>query len=96
VIEINAFRVGAIIRWPFVVCPWVDWVPDAFTLGHVIFYWTPPTDAIRRHERMHVEQARRLGTLRFFAAYLAEHFRRGYRFNKFELEAKAAEKEGDK
>lgn len=76
-----------------VVCNWFGrfmnrrgWA--AFTLGSTVFYWGTPDDRVRRHEAVHVEQARRLGRWRFWAAYLWELARVGYRLNRFEVEAR--------
>ena len=49
----------------------------------------PPDE--RSHERMHVEQWRRHGRMRFLARYLYYHFRYGYWDNPFEIEARRAE-----
>ncbi len=46
------------------------------------------------HELAHVEQYRRYGTARFVLLYLLESLRRGYRHNRFEEEARAAEQSG--
>lgn len=43
------------------------------------------------HELKHVEQYRRLGTLKFIIKYLLESIRHGYHNNKFEVEAREAE-----
>lgn len=44
------------------------------------------------HELKHVEQYER-GTLRFLKEYLSEYRKNGYYKNRFEVEARAAEKE---
>ncbi len=46
-----------------------------------------------KHELKHVEQYQQLGKLRFLIAYILEWFRHGYHKNKFEVEARAAEKD---
>lgn len=46
-----------------------------------------------RHELKHVEQYRRLGFTRFLFLYLAESVKKGYYNNRFEVEARNAEKE---
>jgi hypothetical protein len=43
------------------------------------------------HELKHLEQFRRYGTLKFILLYLFESIRHGYRNNRFEIEARAAE-----
>lgn len=43
------------------------------------------------HELMHIEQYQRYGTLRFIILYLYETMRKGYRNNRFEVEAREAE-----
>ncbi|HEY0678031.1 MAG TPA: DUF4157 domain-containing protein [Chitinophagaceae bacterium] len=44
-----------------------------------------------RHELCHLEQFRRYGFVRFIMLYLWESMRKGYRLNKFEVEARQAE-----
>lgn len=46
-----------------------------------------------KHEMCHIEQYRRLGLVRFIALYLWDSLRNGYRNNKFEVEARKAEKD---
>jgi len=43
------------------------------------------------HELKHVEQYQRYGTIRFVILYLYETIKRGYRNNRFEVEAREAE-----
>ncbi|MBW7914378.1 MAG: DUF4157 domain-containing protein [Taibaiella sp.] len=43
------------------------------------------------HELKHVEQYQRYGIIRFIILYLYETVRKGYRNNKFEVEAREAE-----
>lgn len=43
------------------------------------------------HELKHVEQYQRYGTIRFVILYLYETMKRGYRNNRFEVEAREAE-----
>ncbi len=43
------------------------------------------------HELKHVEQYQRAGFVTFILGYLVESMRKGYRANKYELEARAAE-----
>jgi hypothetical protein len=45
------------------------------------------------HELKHLEQFRKHGTLPFVLLYLFESIRSGYRNNKYEIEARAAEHE---
>lgn len=44
-----------------------------------------------RHELQHVRQFRQYGMLRFLCLYLLESLRKGYRNNRFEIEARNAE-----
>ena len=44
-----------------------------------------------RHELTHVEQFKKLGTFRFLVLYLWQSIVRGYRNNRFEVEARASE-----
>lgn len=41
-----------------------------------------------KHELCHIEQYRRYGTCRFVFMYLGETLKKGYRQNKFEVEAR--------
>ena len=45
-----------------------------------------------KHERCHIEQFRRYGFIRFIFLYLWESARKGYRNNRFEVEARQAER----
>lgn len=85
-----------------------DGPPAAVTVGGAEIYFVEPDAALERHEGMHVTQAARfapwwarllprrvrawLGFPRFLSAYAVEHGRHGYVFNKFEVEARAAER----
>ncbi len=44
-----------------------------------------------QHELKHIEQFQRYGFVRFIVLYLWESLRRGYRNNKYEIEAREAE-----
>jgi hypothetical protein len=44
-----------------------------------------------RHELAHIRQVQELGSFRFLWLYTLESFRNGYRQNRFEVEARAAE-----
>jgi len=48
-------------------------------------------EAWLRHELMHVEQYRQYGTIRFITLYLYESLIKGYKQNRFEIEARSAE-----
>ena len=74
----------------------------AITLGRRIYIAEEATDAILRHEMVHVRQAGELGLVRFLWRYVAEYVRnrrRGmahddaYRAISFEVEAFTAEKD---
>lgn len=43
------------------------------------------------HELVHIEQYRKNGFLKFLFLYSLESIRRGYYYNRFEIEARAAE-----
>ncbi|MGB8190446.1 MAG: DUF4157 domain-containing protein [Chitinophagaceae bacterium] len=45
-----------------------------------------------KHELCHIEQFRRFGFFRFIGMYLLESFKKGYHNNKYEVEARRAEK----
>lgn len=59
----------------------------AITLGHVIVFSREPTDALWRHELVHVDQYRRFG-LAFLPLYLMYYARHGYMAHPFEREAR--------
>jgi nitrogenase molybdenum-iron protein alpha/beta subunit len=44
------------------------------------------------HELAHVEQFQRHGLVKFLALYLVESIKKGYRMNRYELEAKSKER----
>lgn len=48
-------------------------------------------DRLVRHERAHWAQYQRMGAVRFYATYLWNNLRYGYRNNPMEIEARAAE-----
>ena len=70
----------------------------ALTLGDAIHLHRADANALLkneawlRHELKHVEQFRRHGYLRFLLLYIWESCRKGYTANRFELEARAAER----
>lgn len=83
-------------RW--IARPW-SWVwskisgyrVDAITVAYTRFYLTPnPSDALRRHELEHVNQAVRLGLLRYWYEYSMESLTIGVKENRFEVEARKA------
>lgn len=43
------------------------------------------------HELVHIRQYKQYGTIKFLFLYLAENFRKGYRNNRFEIEARENE-----
>lgn len=47
-----------------------------------------------QHELKHIEQYKKYGTISFWGLYLYESLRRGYRNNRFEVEAREAEGTG--
>ena len=64
----------------------------AVTLGSRVY--TPLSElseATLRHERVHVEQWKRHGIVRFAFLYLFYHVKFGYERNPFEVEARRAE-----
>lgn len=48
-----------------------------------------------KHELCHIEQYRRLGFMRFIVLYLWDSLHNGYYNNKFEIEARKAERDLD-
>jgi hypothetical protein len=59
----------------------------AITFGHVIVFSREPTDALWRHEMVHVDQYRRYG-LTFLPLYLWYYARHGYSEHPFERQAR--------
>lgn len=68
----------------------------AIVIGHTIHLWNASAAQLMNNERWllhelkHVEQYERYGKLRFISSYLWESITKGYRNNKFEVEARAA------
>ncbi len=58
----------------------------AITFGHVVVFTREPTDALWRHELVHVRQYERYG-LAFLPLYLLEYATNGYAAHPFEREA---------
>ena len=69
----------------------------AMVLGKTIHLWnTSKTEFLKnekwvKHELCHVEQYRRYGFIGFVSRYLWESMKKGYYFNRFEIEARDAE-----
>lgn len=69
----------------------------AFVLGHTIHLHNASSEDLTgnhrwfRHELCHVCQFERYGFLPFIFLYLWESLRKGYRMNRFEVEAREAE-----
>jgi hypothetical protein len=72
----------------------------AIVIGSTIHLWkTSRVEFLNnqrwlRHELCHLAQFKRHGFLRFIVLYVIESIRSGYFNNKFEVEARAAEKSG--
>ncbi|MEO7522947.1 MAG: DUF4157 domain-containing protein [Ferruginibacter sp.] len=70
----------------------------AMVLGNTIHLWNTTEAGFLndkqwvKHELCHVEQYKRYGFLNFLARYLWESIRKGYQNNKYEVEARNAEK----
>ena len=71
----------------------------AITIGNTIFLYGATKEELLqnqswlRHELKHVEQSLRFGLPTFLILYLLESIRKGYKENRFEIEARNAEKE---
>ena len=69
----------------------------AFTLGKTIHLYNATAQEFLhdtrwvKHELKHVEQFRRYGFIPFIARYTIETIKKGYRNNKYEIEARMAE-----
>jgi hypothetical protein len=62
--------------------------------SHVLTRERHLDERVLRHERVHVEQWRRYGRVRFLARYLWFQWRYGYDGNPLEIEARLAEWNG--
>lgn len=49
------------------------------------------SDTLFRHELEHIYQVRRLGWFKFYFTYILENLKVGYKNNKYEVEARAAQ-----
>lgn len=58
----------------------------------VCYYKGSIPEWLKRHERVHWKQMHRLGKFRFLFEYLMENIIVGYKNNKFEIEARQAER----
>ena len=70
----------------------ISWVPlpkktKAITLYPFIIYKEDPSETLRKHEMVHVEQVQCMGWIKFYSSYIREHFKKGYKENKYEVEA---------
>lgn len=87
-------RLGRAIKWVWSKMLRADIA--GVTVGHTILYlgpWATVEDVpgdLRTHEQEHVHQAHLYGRLGFWARYLVELVRHGYRNNRFEVEARKA------
>ena len=69
----------------------------AFTLGKTIYLYNATAQEFLhdtrwvKHELKHVEQFSRYGFIPFIARYTIETIKKGYRNNKYEIEARMAE-----
>jgi hypothetical protein len=100
----TTLRVWRLPNWAARVVRWW-WGPatadqhDAFTVGHTVFLVSGElTDNLLVHESVHAKNVERirapwpLDALVFLVRYAAENRRAGYAFNKYELEARVAQR----
>ena len=78
------------IRWYMLACGFKGWASFWETI-YVLPGWEFNRPLIR-HELRHLDQIRREGRLRFAIGYLWELLRHGYWNNKYEIAARAAER----
>lgn len=71
-------RVGAITLYPFIL-----YKRDKEFLKARPDY----LKALFKHEYIHIDQVRRMGWFKFYFLYIIENIRKGYKQNKYELEA---------
>jgi len=62
------------------------WI-DGIVIYPFIFYQGEPSETLRKHEWVHIEQIKRLGVIRFYITYLWYNLTKGYDNNPFEIEA---------
>ena len=58
----------------------------------VCYYKGQMPDWLKRHEEVHWKQMHELGKVRFLIEYFWENITKGYKDNKFEVEARKAER----
>lgn len=78
------------IRWYMQACGFKGWASFWETI-YVLPGWEH-NRALIRHELCHLDQIRREGRLRFAVGYLWELLLHGYWNNKYEIAARAAER----
>ncbi len=86
--------------WKAKIAAWWLGVDNvAFTLGKTIHLYNATAQEFLhdtrwvRHELKHVEQFRRYGFVSFITLYTIETIKKGYRNNKYEIEARMAEQD---
>ena len=86
--------------WKAKIAAWWLGVDNvAFTLGKTIHLYNATAQEFLhdtrwvKHELKHVEQFRRYGFISFVARYTIETVKKGYRNNKYEIEARMAEQD---
>lgn len=86
--------------WKAKIAAWWLGVDNvAFTLGKTIHLYNATAQEFLhdtrwvKHELKHVEQFRRYGFISFIARYAIETIKKGYRNNKYEIEARMAEQD---
>ena len=86
--------------WKAKIAAWWLGVDNvAFTLGKTIHLYNATAQEFLhdtrwvKHELKHVEQFRRYGFISFITLYTIETIKKGYRNNKYEIEARMAEQD---
>ena len=86
--------------WKAKIAAWWLGVDNvAFTLGKTIHLYNATAQEFLhdtrwvKHELKHVEQFRRYGYISFITLYTIETIKKGYRNNKYEIEARMAEQD---
>lgn len=86
--------------WKAKLAAWCLGVDNvAFTLGRTVHLYNATAQEFLqdtrwvKHELKHVEQFKRYGFITFITRYIIETMKRGYRNNKYEVEARMAERE---
>ncbi len=70
-------------KWPF------PKKTGAITIYPYVFYRSKEDkEKLMDHEKVHIEQVKKKGWLKFYGSYIVETIKKGYKKNKYEVEAR--------